>query len=109
MANLRNANGVVVINSAEAQADINNLRRARTALENARRDLISEQSRLNPNWEGSAKVGFDIVHRELLRGIDSTIASISASMRAISEVVALYERTDRAFAAAIRAEGGQRL
>jgi uncharacterized protein YukE len=104
MANLRNESGAIVINSAEAEADMRNLRNARTALENAKTRLRAEKTRLDSTWEGNAKIAFDNKYNEVIRRIDATVTAISASIKAIADTVAHYERIERNLVALMRAE-----
>ena len=104
MANLRDANGTIVINSAEAQADIKNLTRAMNTLSKAKENIKKEKSKLDSSWEGRAKNAFDRKYNEINKEIDAMIERINVSIKAIQDVVAHYERVDRELKARIKAE-----
>jgi len=102
MANLRDSEGRIVINSAEAQADIDQLTRARTALEEYRKTIVSSEMRLKMVWQGVSYNSYSTKTRELVRDIDRAIEQIDVSIKSIRDTVRTYQETDRRLADIIR-------
>ena len=102
MANLRDSEGRIVINSAEAQADINQLTRAKGALESYKSVIRTAETRLRMVWEGTSYNSYSTKTRELVRDIDRAIEQIDVSIRSIRDAVRNYQETDRRLADIIR-------
>jgi len=99
MAKLRDANGKIVIDSAEAAADIRNLKQARQALAEYQNKLTGARTTLRAVWTGRAFNAYNTKTNELVNDIGKAIDQIDLSIKSIEAAVARFQETDRALAA----------
>ena len=102
MAKLRDENGTIVIDSAEANADIANLNKAKQSLEAAKKKILDEKKKLPAVWQGGAYDTFVEKSDALVKSINDMIASIQAATKDISDTVAKYEEVEKRIVAALQ-------
>jgi len=102
MAKLRDADGAIVIDSIEAQADIDNLKNAQASLEKAKENLLKEKNKLDAVWEGTAQSAFSNKYNIIIKDIDESLEAIRGSIKAITDTVEHYKNVEKALVAAMR-------
>lgn len=97
MASLRNANGKIVIDEAEADADAKKIEQAKTKLEEARQFL--DPSRIDAErMRGETADGLQEVFSKLQRDIKTWEERCDTTAKYIKSVVKKYQRIDREYA-----------
>lgn len=103
MANLRNANGQIVINEQEAAADIRRIRSAKQKIDEARAMLdpakIDDEQML-----GAARFAYAELLEKIRRELYARSSACENTATYIRNVVEKYQRIDRELAA--KARGG---
>jgi len=104
MAKLRDADGAIVIDTIEAQADIDNLKNAQASLETAKDNLLKEKNKLDAVWEGTAHAAFNSKYNIIIKDIDESLVAIRDSIKAITDTVEHYKNVEKALVAVMRGD-----
>ena len=98
MAGLRDANGQIVINEQEAEADIRKIQQAMLKLSDVRGSL--EPGKLDrERMRGETLDGYAEVLKRLIDDLKFWEEKCEATIKYIKDVVANYKRVDREYAA----------
>lgn len=97
MASLRNANGKIVIDEAEAEADAKKIEQAKAKLEEARQLL--DPSKIDPErMRGETANGLQEVFSKLSKDCKTWEERCDTTAKYIRSVVKKYQRIDREYA-----------
>ena len=98
---LRNASGQIMIDRAEANADIKKLKSAALLLFEAKSKLKREIGGMESTWQGDANAAFTGKIASLYNEMERAISSIDKTITAIEKTVEKYYQIDRQLAASI--------
>ena len=101
MSGLRDANGTIVINEAEAEEDIRRVQQARASLEEARQ-YLDPASIDSERMRGLTRDALEQQFTKMTKDLDSWQEFCDETVSYIRRVVAEYQRIDREYAAKAR-------
>ena len=101
MSGLRNADGAIVIDEAEAEEDIRFIEAAKSKLEEAKQ-ILAPSNIDSERMYGSARDALEEQLEKINRALSEWEDNCDSSVRYIRHVVAEYKRIDREFAAKLK-------
>ena len=104
MAGLRDSNGRIVIDEAEAEADAKRILDAKAKLEDAR-NLLKSSGLDNNRMRGETLEALSDAYAQLSNGLKTWEKSCDSAAEYIRSVVSKYKRLDREYA--LKIKGGR--